>query len=110
MISTAVVATTAEETKQPQRDLPIGMLLSLVICTVLYIAMAAVMTGLVPYKLLGTAEPVVTAVAGGIYTALLLAEPEKLAYVASLGAATLVAFAAVLVSRRVGHIRNELLG
>ena len=53
---------------------------------------------------------VVTAVAGGIYTALLLAEPEKLAYVASLGAATLVAFAAVLVSRRVGHIRNELLG
>lgn len=51
---------------------------------------------------------VVTAVAGGIYTALLLTEPEKLAYVASLGAATLVAFAAALVSRRVGHIRNEL--
>ncbi len=39
------------------------MLLSLAICTVLYIAMAAVMTGLVPYTLLGTDEPVVTAVA-----------------------------------------------
>jgi MFS family permease len=52
---------------------------------------------------------VVTAVAGGIYTALLLADPEKLAYAAALGAATLVGVAAVLVSRRVGHIRNELL-
>ena len=43
--------------------MPIGMMLSLVICTVLYIAMAAVMTGLVPFQLLGTDEPVVTAVA-----------------------------------------------
>jgi APA family basic amino acid/polyamine antiporter len=57
------VSVAAQESHRPQRDLPIGMLLSLVICTVLYIAMAAVMTGLVPYKLLGTAEPVVTAVA-----------------------------------------------
>jgi hypothetical protein len=38
-----------------------------------------------------------------------LADPEKLAYAAALGAATLVGVAAVLVSRRVGHIRNELL-
>ena len=57
------VSVAAQESHRPQRDMPIGMMLSLVICTVLYIAMAAVMTGLVPYNLLGTDEPVVTAVA-----------------------------------------------
>ncbi|MDR6672966.1 amino acid permease [Xanthomonas sp. 1678] len=56
------VSVAAQESHRPQRDLPIGMILSLVICTVLYIAMAAVMTGLVPYTQLGTDEPVVTAV------------------------------------------------
>ena len=58
------VATTAEECKNPQRDLPIGILASLAVCTVLYIAMAAVMTGLSSYTLLGTDEPVVTALHG----------------------------------------------
>ena len=53
----------AQESHRPQKDLPVGMLASLAICTILYIAMAAVMTGLVPYTALGTAEPVVTAVA-----------------------------------------------
>ncbi|WP_045770033.1 amino acid permease [Xanthomonas albilineans] len=57
------VSVAAQESHRPQRDLPIGMMLSLVICTMLYIAMAAVMTGLVPYTQLGTDEPVVTAVA-----------------------------------------------
>ncbi|WP_226468137.1 amino acid permease [Luteimonas panaciterrae] len=57
------VSVAAQESHSPQRDLPLGMMLSLGICTVLYIAMAAVMTGLVPYTLLGTDEPVVTAVA-----------------------------------------------
>ncbi|MGH8089179.1 MAG: amino acid permease, partial [Stenotrophomonas sp.] len=57
------VSVAAQESHRPQRDMPIGMLLSLVVCTVLYIAMAAVMTGLVPYTMLGTDEPVVTAVA-----------------------------------------------
>ncbi|WDS36655.1 amino acid permease [Pseudoxanthomonas sp.] len=57
------VSVAAQESTKPQRDLPVGMLLSLVICTVLYIAMAAVMTGLVPFAQLGTNEPVVTAVA-----------------------------------------------
>jgi APA family basic amino acid/polyamine antiporter len=45
-----VVATTAEETKNPQRDLPIGIIVSLVICTVLYCAVALVVTGMVPYN------------------------------------------------------------
>jgi APA family basic amino acid/polyamine antiporter len=57
------VSVAAQESHKPQRDLPIGMLLSLAICTVLYVAMAAVMTGLVPFAQLGTDEPVVTAVA-----------------------------------------------
>jgi APA family basic amino acid/polyamine antiporter len=56
-------STAAQEAKNPQRDLPIGTLASLAICTVLYVAMAAVLTGLVSFKQLGTAEPVVTAVA-----------------------------------------------
>ncbi|MFO1507114.1 MAG: amino acid permease [Lysobacterales bacterium] len=55
-------STAAQEAKNPQRDLPIGTLASLAICTVLYIGMSAVLTGLLPYGQLGTAEPVVTAV------------------------------------------------
>jgi APA family basic amino acid/polyamine antiporter len=45
-----VVATTAEETKKPQRDMPIGIIASLVICTVLYCAVALVVTGMVSYR------------------------------------------------------------
>ncbi|HQV71961.1 MAG: amino acid permease [Xanthomonadales bacterium] len=57
------VSVAAQESHNPSRNLPIGMLASLAICTVLYIGMALVMTGLTPYTELGTAEPVVTAVA-----------------------------------------------
>jgi APA family basic amino acid/polyamine antiporter len=45
-----VVATTAEETRNPQRDMPIGIIASLVICTLLYCAVALVVTGMVPYQ------------------------------------------------------------
>ncbi|MDF8266342.1 amino acid permease [Luteipulveratus flavus] len=45
-----VVATTAEEAKNPQRDLPIGIIASLIICTVLYVAVALVITGMVKYN------------------------------------------------------------
>lgn len=55
-------STAAQEARNPQRDLPIGTLVSLAICTVLYIGMAAVLTGLLPFDQLGTSEPVVTAV------------------------------------------------
>lgn len=58
------VSTAAQETKNPQRDMPIGILGSLAICTVLYIAFGFVLTGLVNYKdLQGDAHPVVTAIA-----------------------------------------------
>ncbi|MGD9843208.1 MAG: amino acid permease [Steroidobacteraceae bacterium] len=55
------VSTTAQEAKNPQRDMPIGILVSLAICTVLYIAMAAVMTGMVPYTELNVPAPVAVA-------------------------------------------------
>src|SRR5690349_6507136 len=44
------VSTAAEETKNPQRDLPIGIIATLVVCTILYIAVAVVLTGLVPWQ------------------------------------------------------------
>src|SRR5207245_4561815 len=44
------VSTHAEEAKNPKRDVPIGIIVSLLICTVLYIAMVAVLTGMVPYQ------------------------------------------------------------
>ena len=44
------VSTVAEETKNPARDLPIGIIASLVICTVFYVVVAAVFTGLIPYQ------------------------------------------------------------
>ncbi|HWR05638.1 amino acid permease [Sporomusa sp.] len=52
------VSTAAEECKNPNRDIPIGIVGSLVICTVLYIAVAAVLTGVVPYSTLNNSEPV----------------------------------------------------
>ena len=51
------LSTTAEECKNPRRDLPIAMILSLVICTILYIAVALVLTGMVSYTKLDVGDP-----------------------------------------------------
>ena len=51
------LATTAEEAKDPHRDLPKAMILSLVICTVLYVILALVLTGMVSYTLLNVGDP-----------------------------------------------------
>src|SRR5918997_1215216 len=56
-----IVATTSEEARNPQRDLPIGILGSLAICTVFYILASIVFTGLRPYQDLATAAPAATA-------------------------------------------------
>jgi APA family basic amino acid/polyamine antiporter len=48
------VSTVAEETKNPARDLPIGIIASLIICTVLYVAVAAIFSGAVPFNVLST--------------------------------------------------------
>ncbi len=55
------VSTVAQEAKDPQRGMPIGMLGSLAICTVLYILMSSVLTGLVPFQSLNGAAPVAIA-------------------------------------------------
>jgi len=52
------ISTTAQETRNPKRDLPIGILGSLVICTILYVGVAIVLTGVVPYQELDVAEPI----------------------------------------------------
>lgn len=51
------ISTTAEECKNPQRDLPKGMIYSLIICTILYILVALVLTGMVSYKELQVEDP-----------------------------------------------------
>ena len=55
------ISTAAEEARNPQRDMPIGIIASLVICTVIYVAVAVVLTGMASWKTLGTAEPLASA-------------------------------------------------
>lgn len=63
-----VVSTAAEETRNPKRDMPIGIIGSLVVCTVIYMLVAAIFTGLVPFSFLQTtlahekAEPLILAI------------------------------------------------
>jgi len=52
------VSTAAQEARNPQRDMPIGILASLAVCVVLYVAVALVLTGLVSYKQLGVPDPI----------------------------------------------------
>ena len=55
------VSTTAQEAKNPQRDLPIGIIVSLSICTILYIGVAGVLTGMVPWKQVNIEAPIARA-------------------------------------------------
>jgi APA family basic amino acid/polyamine antiporter len=89
------VSTVAEETRQPQRDLPRGMIGSLLICSVLYIAVAAVMTGLVPYQTLDTGDP--------LARALQVVGLPRVATLMSLGA--VIAVTAVLLVFQLGQPR-----
>jgi basic amino acid/polyamine antiporter, APA family len=89
------ISTVAEETRDPQRDLPRGMLWSLGLCAVIYVAVAAVMTGLVPWSALGTGDPLAQALrAAGL---------ERTATLMSLGA--IVAVTAVLLVFQLGQPR-----
>ena len=56
------VSTASCEARRPQRDIPIGILGSLLVCTVLYLCVGLVLTGLVPYRQLGVADPIAVAV------------------------------------------------
>lgn len=52
------VSTAAQEARRPQKDMPFGILASLILCTVLYIAVATVLIGIVPYPKLNVADPI----------------------------------------------------
>lgn len=75
------VSSTAEETRNPQRDMPIGMIGSLIICTLLYALVSLVLTGILPYKTYANdAAPVATAIsASGAAWAHLLVSAGALA-------------------------------
>ncbi|NUO82764.1 amino acid permease [candidate division KSB1 bacterium] len=57
------ISTAAEECKKPERDMPIGIIGSLIICTIVYVIVAAVLTGMVPWQHLGVADPLAEAFA-----------------------------------------------
>lgn len=73
-----VIATASEEVKNPKRDMPIGIIASLAICTVLYIVVSLVLTGMVPYTQLNVGDPVALA--------LKLVGQDQLAGIISVGA------------------------
>ena len=84
------VSTAAQEAKNPQRDLPIGILGSLAVCTVLYILMALVMTGMASYKELDVPHPVDVAVTKAGPALSWLAMIVDIGAIAGLGSVVLV--------------------
>src|SRR5499427_9351128 len=89
------ISTAAEETTNPQRNLPIGILGGLAICTLIYVVVGAVLTGMVPYKELAVADP--------LARALELAGFKTVGWFVALGAA--VSMSAVLLVFQYGQPR-----
>jgi basic amino acid/polyamine antiporter, APA family len=89
------ISTAAEETRNPQRNLPIGILGGLAICTVIYVIVGFVLTGMVPYKELAVADP--------LARALQLAGFNAVGWIVALGAA--VSMSAVLLVFQYGQPR-----
>jgi APA family basic amino acid/polyamine antiporter len=89
------ISTAAEETTNPQRNLPIGILGGLAVCTVIYVIVGAVLTGMVPYKELAVADP--------LARALELAGFNAIGWIVALGAA--VSMSAVLLVFQYGQPR-----
>jgi APA family basic amino acid/polyamine antiporter len=78
------VSTSAQEAKNPQKDMPIGIIGSLLICTVLYIVVAGLLTAIVPYKTLNVSDPVAVGVdAIGIHWGSILVDAGVVAGLAS---------------------------
>jgi basic amino acid/polyamine antiporter, APA family len=89
------ISTAAEETRDPQRNLPLGILVGLAICTVIYVIVGAVLTGMVPYQQLAVADP--------LARALQIAGYAGAGWVVALGAA--VSMSAVLLVFQYGQPR-----
>lgn len=84
------VSTTAQEAKNPQRDMPIGILGSLVICTILYMLVSLVLTGLVHYSELNVPDPIAVGVNAAGDSLKWLRFPVKLGAIAGLSSVILV--------------------
>jgi APA family basic amino acid/polyamine antiporter len=89
------ISTAAEECKNPGRDMPRGILGSLILCTVLYVAIAAILTGIIPWSQLGVADP--------LAAALTFIHLDWAAGIVSLGA--VIAMTAVLLVFQLGQPR-----
>ncbi len=89
------ISTAAEETRDPQRNLPIGILAGLAICTVIYVVIGAVLTGMVPYTELSVADP--------LARALELAGFKTVGIIVALGA--VISMSAVLLVFQYGQPR-----
>jgi APA family basic amino acid/polyamine antiporter len=89
------ISTTAEECKNPQRDLPRGMIYSLIICTVLYVLLALVLTGMVHYTTLNVGDPLA-----------MIFEARGLKWISGIvGVSAIIATASVLLIFQLGQPR-----
>ncbi|MEO6916149.1 MAG: amino acid permease [Chitinophagaceae bacterium] len=89
------ISTTAEECKNPQRDLPRGMIYSLIICTVLYVLLALILTGMVDYSKLNVGDPLA-----------MIFEARGLKWISAIVAVSaIVATASVLLVFQIGQPR-----
>src|SRR5213594_4478471 len=89
------ISTAAEETRDPQRNLPIGILGGLAICTVIYVIVGAVLTGMVPYTDLAVADPLAAALSSAGF--------KTVGWIVALGA--VVSMSAVLLVFQYGQPR-----
>ncbi len=94
------LSTLAEEAKNPKRDLPLAMILSLTLCTLLYVAVALVLTGLVPYSDLAVADPLAY-----VFTRLPLSPGVRQVLVGVIAVSAVIAMASVLLVFQVGQPR-----
>jgi APA family basic amino acid/polyamine antiporter len=103
------VSTTAQEARNPQRDMPIGILGSLAICTLLYMLVSGVMVGLVPYRqMLGSPAPMIVALDAAAARAsggghLLLSAMKLLVEIGALAGLTSVMLVMMLAQPRIFH-------
>ncbi|MCX8113089.1 MAG: amino acid permease [Bacteroidia bacterium] len=94
------LSTTAEEARNPKRDLPLAMILSLTLCTLLYVAVALVLTGLAPYSELAVADPL-----AHIFKKLPISTRIQQALMGVVAVSAVVAMASVLLVFQVGQPR-----
>ncbi|MCS7297803.1 MAG: amino acid permease [Bacteroidia bacterium] len=94
------LSTTAEEARNPRRDLPLAMGLSLTLCTLLYIAVALVLTGLAPYSELGVADPLAY-----VFTKLPLSLHLRQILMGIIAMSAVIAMASVLLVFQIGQPR-----